>query len=222
MDGFCVFVPLWLKISLDGSNTRPSSATSSFGMQNVRRREIMNHLKLKLFILIALIVFVVQPAFASNGPELPPQCGLIAVEEGHQLQFHVYAKGVQIYKWNDVTMFWDFVGPRADLFAESSFHGEVGDHFSGPNWQSKSGSRVKAEAVLGKTCTPDPSAIAWLQLKAKETTGSGIFGNISYILRVNTTGGLRPTTPGTVGGEIKEVEYTAEYYFYRAENPNGN
>jgi len=33
---------------------------------------------------------------------------------------------------------------------------------------------------------------------------------------------LRPTTPGLLHGEIKEVEYTAEYYFYKAENPNGN
>jgi hypothetical protein len=60
-----------------------------------------------------------------------------------------------------------------------------------------------------------------LKLKANENTAAGIFSDIVYIQRVNTTGGLRPTTPGTTN-EIREVEYTAEYYFYKAENLNGN
>jgi Protein of unknown function (DUF3455) len=184
----------------------------------------MYHTKIKrgfqLLVLIALVTFAFQPAFASNGPELPPQCSSMVVEPGHQLAFHVYARGVQVYKWNGVS--WDFVEPRAALFAEDSFHGEVGTHFRGPNWQSKSGSRVKAAAIPGKTCTPDLSAIAWLLLQSNETTAAGIFRGITYIQRVNTTGGLRPTDPGTVFDEIKEVEYTAEYYFYRAENPIGN
>ena len=181
----------------------------------------MNHLKIKLLVLIALFAFAVQPAFASDGPELPPQCEVIAVPEGHKLVFHTYAKGVQVYRWNSLTFAWDFDGPRASLFAEESFHGEVGNHFPGPNWQSKSGSRVKAQAELGKLCQPDATAITWLRLKSIETTNTGIFKDITYIQRVNTTGGLRPTDPGTFG-EVREIEYTAEYYFYRAEGPTGN
>lgn len=177
----------------------------------------MNHLKIKLFILIALAIFAVQPAFASDGPELPPVCGTIVPEAGNVVSHHLYAKGVQVYKWNFATMTWDFVGPRADLFAEDSFHGEVGSHFAGPNWQSKGGSRVKAAAIPGKTCTPDPSAIAWLLLQATEKTPMGMFRDITFIQRVNTTGGLRPTLPGLFVDEIREVEYTAEYYFYKAE-----
>ena len=182
----------------------------------------MNHLKIKLLVLIALVTFAAQPAFASGGPELPPQCGAIVVDAGHKLDLHVYAKGVQIYQWNASTMFWDFVGPRADLFAEDSFHGEIGTHFSGPRWQSKGGSRVKAEPIQGKSCIPDSSAIAWLLLRATENTAFGMFRDVTFIQRVNTTGGLRPTEPGTLHGEIKEVDYTAEYYFYKAENPSGN
>ena len=177
----------------------------------------MSHLKIKLLVLIALFTFAVHPAFASNGPELPPQCALIAVPEGQELAFHVYAKGVQVYRWNAIIFAWDFDGPRADLFAEESFHGEVGTHFRGPNWQSKSGSRVKAAAEPGLLCQPDASAITWLRLKSNETTEAGIFRDITYIQRVNTTGGLKPTVPGAVDGEIKEVDYTAQYYFYRAQ-----
>jgi len=184
----------------------------------------MSHLKIKLLVLIALVssIVPVQPAVAADGPELPAQCGAIVPEAGNKPDGHVYAKGVQVYRWNASTNFWDFVGPRADLFAEESFHGEVGSHFTGPNWQSKGGSRVKAEPIQGKSCAPDPTAIAWLLLKATETTASGMFRDVTFIQRVNTTGGLRPTVPGTLHGEIKEVEYTAEYYFYKAENPNGN
>jgi len=184
----------------------------------------MNHLKIKLLALIALVcsIATVQPAFAADGPVLPAQCGTIVVEAGNKLDSHVYAKGVQVYQWNASTMFWDFVGPRADLFAEESFHGEIGSHFAGPNWQSKGGSRVKAAAIPGKSCVPETSAIAWLLLQATENTASGMFRDVTFIQRVNTTGGLMPTVPGTLHGEIKEVEYTAEYYFYKAENPNGN
>ena len=184
----------------------------------------MSHLTIKLLFLIALVtsVFSAPSTFAQSGPELPPQCGTIVPEAGHKVDSHVYARGVQIYQWNAMTLFWDFVGPRADLFAEESFHGEIGTHFTGPRWQSKGGSRVKAEGIPGKTCTPDPSAIAWLLLKATETTPMGMFRDITFIQRVNTTGGLRPIAPGLVHGEIKEVDYTAEYYFYKAENPNGN
>ena len=182
----------------------------------------MNHLKIKLLVLIALAIFAIQPTFATDGPELPADCGPIVPDAGHKVAHRLYAKGVQIYKWNFATMAWDFVGPRAALFAEESYHGEVGTHFSGPHWQSKGGSKVKAQAILGKACTPDTSAIAWLLLQATETPNSGIFKGVTFIQRVNTTGGLKPTLPGLFADEIREVEYTAEYYFYRAENPNGN
>jgi len=180
---------------------------------------------IQVLVLIAAVVLAIKPANAtvlnnSNGPELPEGCSVITAPEGHKLAFHVYAKGVQIYKWDGVA--WAFDAPRAALFAEENFYGEVGSHFRGPNWESKSGSRVKAAAVPGKLCTPDTSAIAWLLLEANETAGAGIFRAITFIQRTNTAGGLRPTTPGTMFGEIKEVDYTAEYYFYRAENPNGN
>src|SRR5918994_2165757 len=145
----------------------------------------MYHSRIKrgfqFLVLIALVTFAVQPSFASNGPELPEQCSLIAVDEGHKLAFHVYAKGVQIYKWNGAS--WDFDAPRAALFAEENYFGEVGTHFRGPNWESKSGSRVKAAVVLGTGCVPNPTAIAWLILKANENTGAGIFKNITFIQR---------------------------------------
>ena len=184
-------------------------------MFNTVRRSI------QVLVLAGLTAYSTAPvaAFNADVPELPQQCWMVNVDEGHKLVSHVYAKGVQVYRWNGAA--WQFEEPRAALFAEENYFGEIGTHFRGPNWQSKSGSRVKATAVPGAACTPDPTAIAWLKLSADEATGPGIFKDITYIQRVNTKGGLRPTEPGTLN-EIREVEYTAEYYFYRAENPNGN
>ena len=182
----------------------------------------MHSMKLKrgfgIVVLLTLALAAIPAARAQGGdrsPELPlPLCETIQVPAGNKLSFHTYARGVQIYKWNGGS--WDFVAPVATLFAEENFFGEVGTHYVGPKWESKSGSKVEARRVLGTGCTPDPTAIAWLLLKKYETTGAGIFSSVTYIQRVNTTGGVPPADPGLTVGEVKEVPYTAEYYFYRA------
>ena len=158
---------------------------------------------------------ITNAAENTNGPDLPGPCSSIEVPEGNQLAFHVYARGVQVYKWNGAT--WDFVAPVASLFAEKNFFGEVGTHYIGPKWESKSGSKVEGRRVLGKGCTPDPTAIAWILLSKHETSGAGIFASTTYIQRVNTTGGIAPVVDGTTINQVMEVPYTAEYYFYRAE-----
>jgi len=74
--------------------------------------------------------------------------------------------------------------------------------------------------VVGKRvdfCSPDSTAIDWLLLQAVSTDGPGVFSQVTYIQRVNTTGGLKPTTPGSSVGAVARAPYTAEYYFYRAE-----
>jgi hypothetical protein len=190
----------------------------------------MYYSKVKGFIrFLVIIALVGAGAVQSNsaatvssnpdGPELPADCGSIAVGDGFKLIFHVYAKGVQIYKWNGSA--WVLDSPRASLFAEENYFGEVGTHYAGPQWESKSGSKVKAQRVLGTGCTPDPSAVAWLLLKKVETSGAGVFGNVELIQRTNTVGGLAPVELGSLN-EIREVPYTAEYWFYRAEGPTQN
>lgn len=176
-------------------------------------------------VLIALVTFVVTPALAfdnSNGPVLPEECSSIRAPEGNKLAFHAYAKGVQIYRWNVITQKWDFLAPQAGLFAEENYFGEVGSHYGGPTWESKSGSKVEGRRVLGTGCTPDPNAVAWILLSKFRTEGAGIFSSVTFIQRVNTVGGLAPVEAGMVDGETKEIPYTAEYYFYKAENVKSN
>ena len=180
------------------------------------------NLTVQSLLLIALLSVGVGSASAfdnTNGPELPDQCSSIRVPEGNKLAFHAYARGVQVYRWNANTATWDFVAPVANLFAEENYFGEVGNHYIGPTWESKSGSKVEGRRVPGTGCTPDTTAIAWLLLSRYQTSGSGIFSSVTYIQRVNTTGGLVPSGPGTTNGELREVPYTAEYYFYRSNRP---
>lgn len=121
---------------------------------------------------------------------------------------------MQVYRWSGTA--WVFVEPAATLFANSRYQGEVGTHYVGPTWESNSGSKVVGARVPGTGCSPDSSAIPWLLLKKVTTEGPGIFNAVTYIQRVNTTGGTPPTAPGSFIGEVTEVPYTAEYYFYRA------
>jgi hypothetical protein len=150
-------------------------------------------------------------------PDLPsPLCDSVQVPSGNRVAFRVYARGVQIYKWNGAS--WTFVAPSADLFADANYQDKVGTHYGGPTWESNSGSKVIGSRVPGTGCAPDATAVPWLLLKAISTKGPGIFHGVTYIQRVNTVGGIAPTTPGTTIDEVAEVPYTTEYYFYRAEN----
>ena len=147
-----------------------------------------------------------------DGPELPsPLCDRVRAPEGNKVAFHVFADGFQNYRWDGAS--WVFVEPVATLFADANFTGQVGTHYRGPVWESNSGSKVTGARLFG--CSPDATAIPWLLLEADSTQGPGIFSAVTYIQRVNTTGGLAPAGPGSSIGETVQIPYTAEYYFYR-------
>src|SRR5262245_12752227 len=188
----------------------------------------MNHLKtnhcysprcVTARIMLAALAVLASIPFArasedNRVPDLPaPLCDRVQVQSGNRVAFHVYALGVQIYRWNGIS--WDFVAPSARLFADPEYHSEVGIHYAGPTWESNSGSKVVASRL--ESCAPDPTAIAWLLLQKTSTEGPGIFDRVTYIQRVNTSGGLPPGHPGPFIGAQEDVPYTAEYYFYRAQ-----
>jgi hypothetical protein len=148
-----------------------------------------------------------------RAPDLPsPVCDDVNVPPGNRVSSHVYALGVQIYRWTGSS--WAFVGPEAALFADPGFHGQVGIHYEGPTWEANDGSQVVAARQAG--CTPFLGAIPWLRLEATSTSDHGVFGRVTYIQRVNTIGGTAPAEAGAFVGEEARVPYTAEYYFYRA------
>lgn len=140
-------------------------------------------------------------------------CDNLSVPEGSKLAFHVYAEGVQIYRWDGGS--WKFQAPSAMLFADAEGNSTIGSHYGGPTWESVSGGTVMGS--IRARCISDPTAVDWLLLDAVPTETPGIFRHVTFIQRVNTMGGVAPSDPGTFVGEEARMPYTTEYLFYRGE-----
>lgn len=141
--------------------------------------------------------------------------GQIKVPEGYSPVLTVHAKGDQIYQCtvNNGEYAWETQAPDAKLF-DGQGH-IVGNHTAGPLWEYKEGSRVVGR-VVNKIDMTQGKAIAWLLVEVVSHKGDGLFSNVSYINRINTQGGLPPTSgcnANHLGGE-KRVAYTADYVFY--------
>lgn len=116
---------------------------------------------------------------------------------------------------------WTLVAPAAVLVDDKGK--QIMTHYGGPTWQSKDGSTVVATRVDGVTVSP--TAIPWLLLRATSKSAGpagDLLTNTTYIQRVNTTGGLAPTTGCDASslGAARNVEYAADYYFYKAVGSN--
>ena len=130
----------------------------------------------------------------------------------------VPAKGVQVYecrakKETGAGFDWVFVAPEADLFDRRG--NTVGRHGAGPHWQSNDGSRVVA-TLKQQADAPVSGAIPWLLLSAKSNGPEGSFSNVTSIQRVNTAGGIAPSTGchRDSAGTTARIPYTADYYFF--------
>jgi hypothetical protein len=146
---------------------------------------------------------------ADRAPELGA-CSKLQVPDGMQLAYHVYAKGVQIYRWDGQS--WGFVEPYARLFADANLKGLVGTHYRGPKWKSRAGDVVSGTPL--ERCDV-AGTIQWLLLEAHADERGGVFQGVKRIQRLATVGGTTPTGSGSFVGQLREVPYTAEYYFYR-------
>jgi Protein of unknown function (DUF3455) len=162
-----------------------------------------------------------SPQLKSREPDVPE---ILQVPDGQKIAFRTFAEGVQIYTCQasatDPTQFvWTFKAPEAVLFEGGG--GTVGLHYAGPTWESNSGSKVVG-SVLERSPSSDPNAIPWLLLEARSAEGPGIFARVTYIQRVNTTGGTAPTEgcDAAHAGQEVRVPYTADYFFYRAKGKN--
>jgi hypothetical protein len=72
--------------------------------------------------------------------------------------------------------------------------------------------------VKARADAPTAGTIPWLLLATKSTGPEGAFSRITYIQRVNTTGGAAPTAACAEGllGRTVRVPYTADYRLFTA------
>jgi hypothetical protein len=148
----------------------------------------------------------------AHGPDSSVQRGVpdaIKVPDGNTRIAAMPARGVQTHRCTAGT--WTFLQPDAIL----RHHGRPQVlHTVGPVWTFVvDGSSVTATA---QASSPVPNAIPQLLLKSASNRGPGLLSAVTYIQRLNTTGGLAPT--GTCSeGTTASVPYTARYTFWVAD-----
>ena len=66
--------------------------------------------------------------------------------------------------------------------------------------------------------SPVQGAIPWLLMRAKSNEGAGALAGVKYIQRVDTVGGVAPSSgcDAAHAGAEARVEYSANYDFYGA------
>jgi hypothetical protein len=122
--------------------------------------------------------------------------------------------------------------PRATLFNE--IEKQITTHYFSPNpseagtvratWEhSRDSSVVWGKVVPGDSATVDPKSIDWLRVTVtgveEGPTGGDTLTRTTFIQRVNTRGGLAPSTGCSSLAEVGTsafVPYTADYIFYAA------
>ncbi|HET9139000.1 DUF3455 domain-containing protein [Actinophytocola sp.] len=133
---------------------------------------------------------------------------VIRVPAGNRPLAVMPARGVQTYQCTAGA--WTFLQPDAIL----RHRGQATVlHTRGPVWTStRDGSSVTAAA---QASSPVDGAIPQLLLRATANRGPGLLAGVTYIQRLNTTGGLAPAGPCTEAATVS-VPYTADYAFWVA------
>lgn len=136
------------------------------------------------------------------------------------LAFIAPAKGVQIYQCRASKnaaggYAWAFVAPEADLMDANGK--KIGRHYAGPVWEAADGSKVQG-ALQARADAPASNAIPWLLLGTKSVGPEGAFSKVTRIQRVNTSGGVAPSSGCSYAnaGTPARVGYTADYHFFTA------
>ena len=195
-----------------------------------------------------LSAFSVQarPVYADNLTPPPLPAGLAPVPPGQKLFLVGHAVGTQNYVCRPSGAGFAYIlfTPEATLFREDG--GQVITHYFSPNpfeqpntdpkvvadgtiratWQHRDTSTVWAKLHQPDgAVNVDPNAIAWLLLDVVGAQNGPIGGDVltktTFIQRLNTTGGLAPSTGCsslTDVGNQAFVKYTADYFFYMQAN----
>jgi len=168
-----------------------------------------------------------EPGDASDGgcvgawlvaPTVPASIEVPA--DGGGVLLHAAGAGTQNYACTagtDGGITWVFIGPQADL---SDCNGNViGHHYASeagagyPEWITVDGTYVVGHKLAAYTPDGGAGSVPWLLLQAVDHGGTGTLSQVAYVQRLDTDGGNAPGT-GCDAGDMVQVPYTADYYFY--------
>jgi hypothetical protein len=197
-----------------------------------RNRNVRRLVLASVFAMAFQTIAMGQPRGGNDGrPAVPVN---LQVPPGHSLYLKAYAVGTQNYVC--LPSGWSFLGPQATLFMTFPWRDgnsgvQIATHFlssnpmeggmSRPSWQgSLDTGAVWAKSIANST-DPNfvaPGAIPWLLLEVvgsqRGPTDGATLTITSFIQRVNTSGGVAPTSACTVGSTAL-VPYTTDYYFFK-------
>ena len=179
----------------------------------MRRRPFL--LGLLALLSATLVAGAAVPAGAGGKPpEVPPA---IQPPAGQEVVLDVVGKGVQIYDCkpsaaDPAVLAWTFREPAAVLYGHRGR--PVGIHFRGPTFESFDGSNVVG-ALKASVPSPTPGAVPWLLLAAVSNQGDGVLGQVDFVQRLETRGGVAPAGACDPAEDpTVAVPYRARYVFY--------
>jgi len=180
-------------------------------------------MRTKLVQQVLLIVVLGAAALAARAqgaeplPRAPDVPASLAVPDNAVVAAQFSATGVQIYRCDAApegkAYLWTLVAPEASLHDAQG--AVAGRHYGGPTWEASDGSAISGK-VLARAAAPDPADVAWLLLAATPVHEGGTLGQVRYVQRLNTHGGVAPAASCSAAnrGAESRVAYTADYWFY--------
>lgn len=138
----------------------------------------------------------------------------IKVPDGHEPALQLAGRGVQIFRCErvDDAFEWRFRQPDAELFDEQGR--PVGRHGANFSFEHRDGSRLLGTVVAHDRAS-SADTLPWLLFSVK-SFGKGEFAGTSYVQRINTQGGMPPTSCSAgQANRLLRVEFSADFVFYR-------
>jgi len=133
-----------------------------------------------------------------------------------QFRFQTLPTSVQIYTCKAAGQAFAWSGPDPDAILVDSAHKLTVHHYKGPTWEATDGSIVRSEGPLARHFLANrEDAVHWLELPAKD--GAKQFAKVTFIHRIDTSGGLPPSAKpcdAQHAGNQERVNYSATYLFY--------
>jgi hypothetical protein len=152
-----------------------------------------------------------------DSPLAAPSLGLfsqIKVPDGHEPVLRLAAKGAQVFRCerSGSGFEWRFRQPDAELFDAQGK--PIAKHGASFSFEHRDGSRLLGTVEAhDKASTAD--TLPWLLLSTK-SFGKGAFSGITYVQRLETSGGMPPPAcPAQEENRLLRVEFSAIFVFYR-------
>ncbi len=172
------------------------------------------------------------PACGAPWTDAPPVVAALALPDGGTVLLHAAGSGSQDYACTGTfidggvdggdageTFAWVLTGPDAGL--KDCTGAVIGHHFpseagaAAPEWMTfADGTYVIGKKVGAYTPDGGSGSVPWLLLQATSHGGTGTLSNVTYVQRLNTDGGVAPSSCDPADASTLAVPYTADYYFF--------